>query len=415
MEDDKIKDLFSSKLGNFESEVPASVWGGLDQLLSNQPVQAPDASSSSSSSSSSSTTTVAGKASLLKTIVLTVGLAAAVTVGVLVLIPDKQPQIHEDKYPVVVEKVEEPKIEEEVVEDVLIIREAIAQRRSIEKEALSEEPKNIIEEKLDEEVEKKAEPIEEKVKDTREEHSVTTETFIAELPKLFTKDISLGVTTNMGLFSDDISQRGGSLLLSRNVRSKAFIDVLAKENSNYKLEHKQPVSFGLTLNKRIAPRLSVETGLLYTYLSSKLTSNSIYDIEENQTFNYLGIPLSLNYTFYELGKTKFYLSLGGMIQKDVKGKYESNINLSRPDIEGLETANNIFYLEPYYIKKTIKQSNPQFSVRTKLGIAYPLYKKLYLYGTVGGAYYFDAGNEYRTIYSDKKTQLDFNLGVKYDF
>ncbi len=27
VEKDKIKDLFSSKLGNFEPEVPASVWG----------------------------------------------------------------------------------------------------------------------------------------------------------------------------------------------------------------------------------------------------------------------------------------------------------------------------------------------------------------------------------------------------
>ena len=104
-----------------------------------------------------------------------------------------------------------------------------------------------------------------------------------------------------------------------------------------------------------------------------------------------------------------------MMQKDINGKYESSINFSKPEIGGLEPTNNLFYKEPYYIKKTIKQSNPQFSVRTKLGIAYPLYKKLYLYGTVGGAYYFDAGNEYRTIYSDKKTQLDLNLGVKYDF
>ena len=36
MENDKIKDLFSSKLKDFEVDVPASVWGGLDVLLSQQ-------------------------------------------------------------------------------------------------------------------------------------------------------------------------------------------------------------------------------------------------------------------------------------------------------------------------------------------------------------------------------------------
>lgn len=414
MENDKIKDLFSSKLGGFEPEIPTSLWGGLDQLLSNQPAPAPDASSSSASSTSSSAT-AAGKMSLLKTIALTVGLAAAVTVGVLVLMPDKQPQVVEDKQPVITEKIEEPKVEEEVIEEVPTISRAIVQRKAIVKNDSKEGTKDILEEKSDSEVKKDAEPIAEEVTVAKEEHLAAKEFFVAELPKFFTKDISLGITADMGLFSDDISQRGGGLLLSRNVRSRALLDVLAKENSDYSLDHKQPISFGLTIDKRITPRLSVETGLVYTYLSSKLTSNSIYNIEENQTFNYLGIPLSLNYTFYELGKTRFYLSVGGMIQKDINGKYESNINFSKPEIGGLETTNNLFYQEPYYIKKTIRQSNPQFSVRTKLGIAYPLYKKLYLYGTVGGAYYFDAGNEYRTIYSDKKTQLDLNLGVKYDF
>ena len=67
------------------------------------------------------------------------------------------------------------------------------------------------------------------------------------------------------------------------------------------------------------------------------------------------------------------------------------------------------------MKESIKQANPQFSANVGIRGAYPIYKKLYLYGTIGGAYYFDAGNKYSTIYSDRKIQLDFNLGVKFDF
>lgn len=408
IEQDKIKDLFSSKLGNFEPDVPASVWGGLDQLLSNQPVQAPDAGSSSSTSSTASAAT---KTSLLKTIAITVGLTAAITAGIFVLNRDKQPVIVEQK-PITTKTIEEPKAEE-VIEEAPTITEFIPQKSFIVVADIQVQ-KDIEEEKIEPEVKKEVEPEKDAVV-TRKERNVVPEIFIAEIPKFFTKDISFGLTADFGLFNDNISERGGLMLFSRNVRSKAFLDALAQESSSFTLEHRQPISLEFSLSKNVTPRLSIETGLVYTYLSSKLTSNSIYNIEETQSFNYLGIPLSINYTFYELGKTKFYLSAGGMIQKDIGGRYESNVDFSKPTIGDQTSTNKFFYQEPYYIKKTIKQSNPQFSVRTRLGIAYPLYKKLYLYGTIGGAYYFDAGNEYRTIYSDKKTQLDLNLGVKYDF
>ncbi|MDR1884090.1 MAG: hypothetical protein LBR26_15125 [Prevotella sp.] len=81
MEDkDKIKDLFASKLGSFELEAPASVWGGLDRFLSSQP--APDASSSSTSSTAHAASLTL-KASIIKIAAIIVGVAIAITIGVL--------------------------------------------------------------------------------------------------------------------------------------------------------------------------------------------------------------------------------------------------------------------------------------------------------------------------------------------
>ena len=83
---DKIKDLFSSKLKDFEPEVPASLWGGLDQLLSQQAAPAdPSSASSSTSSSSGSSVATASKVSLIKTALITIGVAAAVVTGVLLI------------------------------------------------------------------------------------------------------------------------------------------------------------------------------------------------------------------------------------------------------------------------------------------------------------------------------------------
>lgn len=407
IEKDKIKDLFSSKLGNFESDVPASVWGGLDQLLSSQPSPTGDATSSSTSSTTSTVT--AGKTSLLKTLTITLGMAAAVATGVLLLTPDKEPSIQSEPKVVVAEKMEE-EVKEILEEKVLAITSVPIRRKPELKESLSEKEEQVTiadENTVSQEEATVVTKVEENA--IVKEETLIADNILAELPQFFTKDISFGLTTDMGLFANNMTQQGGEVLFSRADRGRALRDELTRENSEFKLEHRQPISFGLSIGKKITPQLSVETGLIYTYLSSKITSSSIYNIEENQYFDYLGIPLSLNYTLYELGKTQFYLSLGGMVQKDVKGRYESKMNFSG------NSVNEYLSLEPSYMKKEIKQSNPQFSVRTRLGIAYPLYKKLYLYGTVGGAYYFDAGNEYRTIYSDKKTQLDLNLGIKFDF
>jgi hypothetical protein len=415
MIEDKIKDLFSSKLGNFEPEAPAFVWGGLDQLLSNQPVQALEASSSSSANSStanaiSSTT----KASIIKTIAIAVGVAAIVT-GILFIPTDEKPLM---KNVDVIEKEEvistvEIQDADTAIEIPKAMPPLLAKARlmagSVESVTEVEPVQEIVSEPL-----KKEEPKEEKKEE--KEASMLAQTIVM-LPEATSssKKLSIGITANSGLFADNVSERGGGLLFSHPERTGVLHEALSKENSEFDLEHRQPVSFGVTISKEIAPKLSFETGLVYTHLSSKIKSNSVFNINETQYFNYLGIPLSLNYSFFESGKTKFYFVLGGMVQKDINGRYVSQMGFSMLDIDDKDLAGRISHSEPYYLKESVKQSNPQFSVRISLGISYPLYKKMYFYGTIGGAYYFDAGNKYRTIYSDQKTQLDLNLGIKFDF
>lgn len=416
MEKDKIKDLFSSKLSNFEPDVPASVWGGLDQILSNQPAPSVDASSASSSSSSgSATATAVGKASLIKTIAIAVGVAAAVVTGVLLIPGTEEPVAIEPK--VVAEDAFEPETVQD--EDTISIEEFI--KSPVRKKVIVEQ-KTLL---ADVPVQMSAMPIakDDSISEVPEKENKIEELekpAIAEakviLPKKNrSKGFSLGVAASANLLSENVSEQGGSLLFSHPIRTEAFNRALVKENSNFNLKHRQPISFGVTISKEIYPRLSVETGIVYTYLSSKITSNSSFNIEESQYFNYLGIPLSLNYTFYELGKARFYLSVGGMIQKDINGKYVSDMKISIKGLSIPMMEPSVYYSEPYYIRESMKQSNPQLSAHTTLGVAYPIYKKLYLYGTIGGAYYFDAGNKYSTIYSDRKTQLNLNMGLKFDF
>jgi len=418
VENDKIKDLFSSKLGNFEPEVPASLWGGLDQLLSSQPSPATDPNSvNTSNTSTGNAASSSGNASILKVAAVIIGLAAAIAAGFLFIPGDSEEEIINDSKNIVTEEPKTPLVEEPdttstivlPMEPLVVMAETPVYKQDDNVPVPEERPV----------VTETPETKEELPKETKERPVddaplvLRTESLLPK--KTTSKGFSLGIKADMNMFADNITERGGNLLFSRNERSALFNELLEQENSEFVLEHKRPISFGVTVSKQISSRLSLETGLVYTRLSSKIRSNSMFNLSESQNFNYLGVPLALNYNFYELGKTRFYISLGGMVQKDISGKYVSNMNFSISDINDPEIAHSIFYSEPYYINQSISQSNPQFSVYSTLGVSYPLYKKLYLYGAVGGAYYFDAGNRYRTIYSDKKTQLNLNLGIKFDF
>jgi hypothetical protein len=172
------------------------------------------------------------------------------------------------------------------------------------------------------------------------------------------------------------------------------------------MEHDQPISFGITVSKSFFDDLSLETGLLYTYLSSKVrNSGTNFQVQETQHLHYIGIPLNVNYNLFSLKKLDVYASVGGMLEKDVYGEY-------RRKGEGKSTELNISSEEE--ITK-ISQHNPQISVNAGVGISYPVWQNFKLYGKIGGAYYFDANNQYKTIYSDSKIVMDLNVGLRYEF
>lgn len=185
-------------------------------------------------------------------------------------------------------------------------------------------------------------------------------------------------------------------------------DIIAENISE--VEHDQPVSFGITVSKYLFDDLSIETGLIYSYLHSKTrNTNNNFQVEEVQKLHYLGIPLNLNYNFLSLNGLNVYASVGGIVEKDVYGEF-------RKIREG-QSVSFSNMLKDSEEKETVKisQRNPQISVNAGVGLSYPLYDKLRLYGKIGGAYYFDAKNEYKTIYSDRKIVMDLNVGLRYEF
>ena len=171
--------------------------------------------------------------------------------------------------------------------------------------------------------------------------------------------------------------------------------------------HNQPVSFGLLTSFALTQKLQIETGVVYTYLSSETKSKSSdFQNSERVQFHYLGVPLNLNYSLLSINKLNLFVTAGGMIEKDINGKIKYNDEKKVPTLNSGYASNS---------SSKIKQKNPQLSVAAGLGITYPIYEKANLFGKVGGRYYIHSNNEYKTYYSDEKIGLDIQVGIKFNF
>ena len=178
-------------------------------------------------------------------------------------------------------------------------------------------------------------------------------------------------------------------------------------------EHSQPVSFGVTVSMPIADGLSLETGLVYTLLSSRVRNTSLsVNEQERQRLHYLGIPLNLNYTLFNVNEVNVFASVGGMVEKNIFGTYR-RMRITEPldEVSIVYTTTSAHEM----VTERIRQRNPQFSVNAGVGASYPIANRLRLYGRIGGAYYFNARNEHRTIYSDGRIVMNLNIGIRYEF
>ncbi len=196
----------------------------------------------------------------------------------------------------------------------------------------------------------------------------------------------------------------GSYTMSKMQASKEDEQV----NPESETKHNQPISVGVLTSFDLTPKLQLETGLVYTFLSSETTNKAEGFINtEKVQFHYLGVPINLNYTLLSVNKLNLFATAGAMIEKDIDGKIKYN-----------EAKNIVSEMNTGYANETsskINQRNPQFSLNAGVGIKYPIYNKTNLFGKIGGRYNINANNEYKTYYSDEKFGLDIQLGIKFNF
>ncbi len=152
-------------------------------------------------------------------------------------------------------------------------------------------------------------------------------------------------------------------------------------------EHKQPVSAGISVRKRLPKGFSVETGLTYTYLASDILYQGT-DEKVSQSLHYLGIPLRANWSFIENRRWNIYVSAGGTVEKCVFGKIGSEE----------ETVDPL-----------------QFSVMSAIGAQVNLSQHIGIYVEPGVSYYFDDGSEVQTIRKENPFNFTLQAGLRFSY
>ena len=153
------------------------------------------------------------------------------------------------------------------------------------------------------------------------------------------------------------------------------------------VDHKQPVSAGLSVRKNLPKGFSIETGLVYTFLSSDLFYEG--EVEKtSQKLHYLGIPLRANWNFIDRKRFTLYVSAGGTAEKCIYGKI------------GEETVT----VDPL-----------QWSVMAAVGAQYNLGPRIGIYVEPGISYFFDDGSEVRTIRKDTPCNFTLQAGLRLSY
>ena len=158
-------------------------------------------------------------------------------------------------------------------------------------------------------------------------------------------------------------------------------------------KHHVPVSVGLQVAFGIAPRLSLSTGLVYTRTSSDFypyAPSSNYNV--HQVLHYVGIPVGLNYEFWQSGGFHAYVMAGAEADYNVKND---------TDEDGTK-------------KEDAKRDRVQFSGKASLGAQYDITPKVGLYIEPGAKYYFDNGSHVENTFKDKKLNFNLQFGLRFN-
>lgn len=157
-----------------------------------------------------------------------------------------------------------------------------------------------------------------------------------------------------------------------------------------------PLSFGLNVRKRLNKNLSIESGLVYTYLLSSFENTGVQRSDAKLHLHYIGIPLNLITDIWKKSRWEIYLSTGCMAEKGIQSVYVQNQYL------GAQTSTTT-------VKSNI--NGIQWSVNGGVGVSYKIQRQLGIYFEPKFSRYFD-NNQPVSARTEHPVVLGLSAGLR---
>jgi len=178
------------------------------------------------------------------------------------------------------------------------------------------------------------------------------------------------------------------------------------------VHHNKPLSFGVGVSYYLNDRFSLNSGLVYTYLSSDWQTNDEYRVKTTQKLHFIGIPLGVTYKIAEWQRFNLYASAGLQMDMNVAGRQKGKL------VRDALISDVVIDSEV----RSVREKKLLFSANAKVGVSYPIFRFLSAYAEAGAGYYFDNGSALfdkmstmPTIYSEKQLNLTLQAGFRLGF
>jgi hypothetical protein len=209
---------------------------------------------------------------------------------------------------------------------------------------------------------------------------------------------SLGLTASGGLIAAN-----NSVSTDRQVISNLNISKDAEYNAGTSSpgvsyaqtetvwKHRLPVRFGLGVQYRLNDRLSLLSGISYTYLYSECSTSLYRNISYHQKLHYLGVPLGIVWQLWSSGHFRINLSGSAMLEKCISASFDN------------KRSDEIYEKKPW-----------QWSLNAAAGVEYSFTPQLGVYLEPSLGYYFDDGTQLEHYYREHPLAPSINFGLRFN-
>lgn len=163
--------------------------------------------------------------------------------------------------------------------------------------------------------------------------------------------------------------------------------------------HLPPVSFGIVIRRNLSKTLSLQSGLMYTYLLSTFENTGVQHYDAKLHLHYIGLPLNLITKIWTNPKWDIYFSTGGAIEKGIRSNY---------------IQNQYYGNQTYTTRADTNISGLQWSINAGFGTTYKLNRKFGIYFEPKINYYLN-NNQPMSARTEQPLVVGINAGLQFDF